>query len=131
MKIEIPDYLYEKLVQSMKEKHTNEEVEKHIYKLIKDDISGLLLHISDIDGLTGLKSRNKLTQDIHNAIWGNEGKYSTNYVCFDIDNFKKYLDYNGLSEGDELLKRIANKLNNEYKNSNIYRVGGDEFIIEI
>ena len=55
--------------------------------------------------------------------------YRVDLFGVSIDNFKNYLDKHGLSEGDKILIEIANKLKQTYPNQNIYRFGGDEFVV--
>ena len=50
-------------------------------------------------------------------------------IIADIDNFKKYNDYYGHQEGDEILKTVANLIKNSLRRSNdkCFRLGGEEF----
>jgi len=41
------------------------------------------------------------------------------------------MDIHGLIAGDNLLKDLANQLQQNYPGKNIYRYGGDEFIVEM
>lgn len=51
-------------------------------------------------------------------------------VYFDIDNFKKVNDSFGHDVGDELLKLVAELIQNHLRQSDLLaRVGGDEFVI--
>ena len=61
-------------------------------------------------------------------------KQSTDLVCpliaIDLDNFKAVNDTYGHSEGDKLLKAVANVLTRSVRQTDIVgRMGGDEFII--
>lgn len=49
----------------------------------------------------------------------------------DIDNFKKYNDMYGHSEGDKALKKVASilRINTKRANDFAFRLGGEEFAI--
>ena len=81
------------------------------------------------DALTSLKNRRALVKKLENLI-SNEKKF--NIIFIDIDNFKNINDTLGHTVGDQLLKQIASRLViYEIKPIQIYRWGGDEFIILI
>ena len=52
-------------------------------------------------------------------------------VFIDVDNFKRINDLYGHSVGDTVLSIISNVLRKKFSNSQISRIGGDEFIVII
>lgn len=76
------------------------------------------------DSLTSLPNRASYYKEVKKK-WNKSEHFS---VCFmDLDGFKYINDSYGHSTGDLLLQKISDKLNH----LNIYRIGGDEFIIII
>ena len=77
------------------------------------------------DNLTQLLNRNALFEDyqLDDKLKGKRIYY------IDLDNFKYINDNYGHFVGDEVLKTIANRLSKVAPNTNIYRMGGDEFLI--
>lgn len=86
----------------------------------------------DTDELTQVYNRRALKNYLE--LKSNEWKDSMAYVTFimlDIDFFKKYNDTYGHLKGDECLKRVALATNLAVQsfNGNVYRYGGEEFLI--
>jgi len=83
------------------------------------------------DPLTGLANRTMLAEHMEQILARarrNEQAFSV--VFIDLDNFKKINDSFGHLAGDELLKNIAQSLNDGIRDGDIIaRIGGDEFII--
>lgn len=135
MKIEITDSLFEEYCQLIKERYFSENVGEHIEHLIKSELYKFCVSGYELDALTGTKTRYQLEQDINCALWGESGNdlsiFRNRYLCLDIDNFKKYIDFHGLTAGDQMLVEIAQQLRQKYPNANIYRFGGDEFVVEL
>lgn len=95
------------------------ETEKDLIK-----VNEHLSYISGHDELTGLKNRYQLEQN-DQIFLGRELLVS---FC-DIDNFKYYNDMYDHDVGDAILKAFAQILKVTYDESEIYRYGGDEFLI--
>ena len=81
--------------------------------------------------LTGLPNRrsfyDKLNQAILDAVIN---KNSFVILFLDLDGFKTINDTMGHAQGDELLKKVAQRLTNIVSKSDVIaRVGGDEFLI--
>ena len=92
----------------------------------KQEKENLLIKLVDRDGLTGLLNRNawnKKLVDIKN-IQNNVG-----VVFADLNNLKYTNDNLGHIEGDNLINRFTNILKKSFKNDDIFRIGGDEFVI--
>lgn len=77
-----------------------------------------------MDYLTGLRNRRALYK-----FYQELASDTTIHVMFiDIDNFKRVNDTYGHSEGDKLLKCVAQLLQNTLSRSDFFRIGGDEFV---
>ncbi|MGN1081344.1 MAG: GGDEF domain-containing protein [Acutalibacteraceae bacterium] len=81
------------------------------------------------DNLTGLLNRNAYNQKIKEL--EKHKQKNTWIMLFDIDDFKKINDTKGHLFGDEVLIRASNRLRGIFcaRNHNIYRIGGDEFLV--
>lgn len=85
------------------------------------------------DALTGLPNRNLLADRLQQAMAKSIRKKSYVAIAFiDLDGFKEINDIHGHSIGDELLKKIAKKINQILRDSDtLSRFGGDEFVAVI
>ena len=82
------------------------------------------------DILTGLYNRSKAKEIIDD--WFKEGNTDGVMLLMDLDNFKRVNDQKGHPEGDRLLKKFAQVLTVQFRNSDIKaRIGGDEFVVFI
>ena len=80
------------------------------------------------DPLTGLANRGQLELDLRTAIAGRGGP--SVLALLDLDGFKKYNDTFGHPAGDDLLVRLASRLQAAVApEGRAYRVGGDEFCV--
>ncbi|XMB85173.1 EAL domain-containing protein [Mycoplasmatota bacterium WC44] len=77
-----------------------------------------------IDGLTGLKNRNAL-----NKLMNKVFLYNKSVMFIDVDNFKTINNLYGHSAGDFILKEISYKLSSLNNIGELYRLGGDEFLL--
>lgn len=81
------------------------------------------------DHLTGLRNQIALSRDI-DALITDEGITSFGLLFIDLDRFKLINDTLGHSKGDELLEKIAKRIQTTQTDAlQFYRYGGDEFII--
>ena len=85
-----------------------------------------LSRLSFHDTLTSFYNRNRFMQDLEILV--NE-KVSVGIVYLDVNGLKEVNDKLGHAEGDNLLVRAANKIKEVFRQSDCYRVGGDEFVI--
>lgn len=91
-----------------------------------------LLHDAFHDSLTGVANRTLFLDHVQLAIEQNQGKNKAIFAVLflDFDRFKVINDSLGHSEGDNLLKQIAQRLKNLLRQSDLVaRLGGDEFTI--
>jgi len=95
------------------------------YQLVKK-----LEVLSSIDMLTGIKNRNTMNNRVDRIVAGKENLASPYAVIFaDLNGLKRVNDEKGHSEGDNLLKSAAAILQEVFHDSEVYRAGGDEFMV--
>ena len=87
--------------------------------------------MSSTDLLTGVYNRNAMNNRISDDLSGTALIGRPFGVCFvDVNGLKSVNDTQGHLAGDNLLKDAASTLNElDFDNIEIYRVGGDEFLI--
>ncbi|MEY3866176.1 MAG: hypothetical protein RLZZ338_67 [Cyanobacteriota bacterium] len=101
----------------------------HLELLVKEE---RLRYKASHDSLTGLPNRASFLDRLHQVI--ELAKQKTDYLYavlfIDLDRFKVINDSLGHLVGDELLKRVAKRMENSLSSENmVARLGGDEFII--
>lgn len=97
--------------------------ETKVQKYIHD-----LNYVMNHDLMTGLYNRNYL--ESLREIYDDEKNYGC--IIFDLDGLKLFNDYLGHHQGDELLKRFANileEISKKYNDITPIRMGGDEFLL--
>lgn len=99
------------------------------YKLFENELLIRELEsLTKVDYLTGLYNRKHLEQKTEELIKSCTKKQTSfRFVLLDLDGFKAANDLYGHQFGDQILKQFA-RLLKEYTN-NVYRLGGDEFIM--
>jgi GGDEF domain-containing protein len=79
---------------------------------------------NQIDGLTGCRSKYGLEFDLTLAVMdagrSSEKRYRNSFLCIDIDNFMRFLDYRGYGPSDQVLIAIAERLRLSYSTNQIY-----------
>ena len=86
-----------------------------------------LTRLSSIDFLTGLFNRNRLNSYMNEMLESPDSP--TGLVFLDINGLKKVNDNDGHLAGDNLIRRAANTLLSVFTENDIFRVGGDEFVV--
>ena len=76
------------------------------------------------DGLTGLRNRKALEEDVHKIVNNRVIAY-----MIDINYFKEVNDTYGHAVGDAVLQKAAGWIKQVFGNARCYRYGGDEFLI--
>ena len=133
MNIEVNDNLFNSYRQYL--------ISRNIWTDESSSINDLLsaeLHRSNIPGwdkcgFTGLNTLSGLYIRIRKKHFGSGWKdvsnYCNTYEIIDIDHFRDINDNYGFHGGDEVIIDLANKLKNDYDLNNLFRIGGDEFLI--
>ena len=88
------------------------------------DLNSILEKEVSADDLTGLKNRKALRMDFEKNIG-----HTVSVIMADIDQFKIYNDSYGHLIGDEVLKHSAAAASRCFEGCDIYRYGGDEFLV--
>jgi diguanylate cyclase (GGDEF)-like protein len=87
------------------------------------------MHIlSSTDMLTGVMNRNEMNNYIDALAMSNSGK-SVGVLFADLNGLKAINDNDGHNAGDTLLKNAANALRDVFAVHDIFRAGGDEFVV--
>jgi len=87
-----------------------------------------LKYLSSIDLLTGIYNRNEMNNRIEDLVDDEEGK-PLGVVFADLNGLKYVNDSEGHLVGDLMLKNAAMKLQNVFIGSDVFRAGGDEFVV--
>ncbi|AWB66855.1 diguanylate cyclase response regulator [Saccharobesus litoralis] len=92
----------------------------------------LLEKLVSIDGLTEIPNRRAFDEAFIRE-WRRctRAQAPLSMIMIDIDCFKPYNDNYGHSKGDEVLKKVAERLSNELKRGGdfVARYGGEEFVV--
>ncbi|MCR5701312.1 MAG: GGDEF domain-containing protein [Lachnospiraceae bacterium] len=82
------------------------------------------------DTLTGVKNRNAMNQRVDRLISGQDEASDNTAVLFvDLNGLKQTNDNSGHANGDKLLQKAAEILKEVFDGNDIYRAGGDEFMV--
>jgi diguanylate cyclase (GGDEF)-like protein len=89
-----------------------------------------ILHWAHHDSLTGLPNRRYLGDHAERLMAGGAGRGKVMVMYIDLDGFKHVNDSHGHNAGDDLLRRVADRLRNAMRHGELAaRLGGDEFAI--
>ncbi len=101
----------------------------HDFKKVSDDIidneNERLRHKANDDCLTGFYNRFYLNEQYDDI----SAKKNIGITFLDINNLRLINNLNGHAAGDERILLIAHMIRAIYKNSSVFRIGGDEFVI--
>ncbi len=88
-----------------------------------------MAYLASHDPLTGLINRREFEARLHVVLESARDEGKQHAICyFDLDQFKIVNDTCGHVAGDELLKQLSQRLQNEIRQSDVLaRLGGDEF----
>lgn len=133
--IEVSENLLEKYREVIKRRMLSDDVSQYVEMLIEAELRKFGEEGYEKDDLTGCKNRVQAARDFKKELWKNgwndTSVFHNQYLCVDIDKFKNYLEFYGIMAGDNLLKNLANQLQQNYPGKNVYRYGGDEFVVEM
>ena len=86
--------------------------------------------MSSSDQLTGVYNHNAMIKRVKDFISGNEPKHSCYCIIYaDINGLKRINDSQGHIAGDIFIRNSADKLAEFFPECDVYRAGGDEFMI--
>ena len=83
--------------------------------------------LSFYDELTNCYNRVRL----HSKIKEYENYYTYAVIFFDVNNLKKVNDVHGHEDGDKILVEASDQLKYWFRYGDLYRIGGDEFIVVV
>ncbi len=99
-------------------------------EIASNDMMEKLEYMSNVDFLTGVKNRNSMNARVDWHVSGDKSVQAPFGVIFaDLNGLKQCNDNGGHEEGDKLLKNAATLLKKHFDNNEIYRSGGDEFVV--
>lgn len=92
-----------------------------------------LLRLATHDPLTGAGNQRAFMSRLAQVIAAFErDRVPSSLVMLDIDHFKRINDAYGHSAGDEVLKRVARRIESRIRiTDGLYRIGGEEFVVVI
>lgn len=96
--------------------------------LKKIEYEKILARTDALTGCSNKHSYNELEQLINERIKAKEAMEFA-IVVFDVNGLKYINDNFGHDAGDKLLIKAKNNISSVFKNSVLYRVGGDEFVL--
>ena len=86
--------------------------------------------MSSMDSLTGVLNRNEMNNRVDQLAEGLDGTNKPLGIVFtDLNGLKKTNDLQGHLAGDIMLKKAARILRSFFPDDEIYRAGGDEFMV--
>jgi len=100
------------------------------YSIERKRFQEQLEYQANYDTLTGLPNRSLLRDRLKQAVFAQRTERSIAIALLDLDHFKFVNDSLGHDTGDELLKRVAERLDAAVRDGDtVSRLGGDEFIL--
>ena len=99
-------------------------------EIANDQLLRRLEVMSSVDMLTGIQNRNRMNAMVDDIRSGRMTLQTPYAVVFaDLNGLKHINDEDGHSEGDRILKKAAEVLSGAFPDSEVYRAGGDEFMV--
>ena len=92
----------------------------------KNQMERKLLELSFVDKLTGLGNRNNYIQMLEQL--EKTPPANLGVVFIDLNGLKMVNDQLGHNAGDEYIKNLADIFRKHFREEDIYRIGGDEFV---
>ncbi|HDR9756537.1 diguanylate cyclase [Burkholderia vietnamiensis] len=88
--------------------------------------------IANTDSLTGLPNRFFMTEVLKREFFNTEHRHRFAILYIDLNNFKDINDSIGHKGGDQLIRKVANRIRGLLADGDeVMRIGGDEFVITI
>lgn len=114
------------------EKETRQEELEKLLQLeqIQEAELGTARQMAYTDPLTGVKNKTAYMEDICGIEQRIKDKILTDFslIVFDVNNLKIINDTKGHEEGDNYIISASKMICHEFRNSPVYRIGGDEFV---
>lgn len=89
-----------------------------------------LRHRATVDELTGCCNRATIISALEAHIASGQRRAERAVLFIDLDGFKQVNDQHGHAVGDELLRRVADRLRTAVRDEDLVgRIGGDEFLV--
>ncbi len=109
----------------------NSAVEKARKAMYLKAINDSIRELSHVDALTHVKNRTAYESRLDEVRNKAERKGAIDFgiILFDVNNLKKINDELGHYAGDEYIKNSCKLICIAFKNSPVYRIGGDEFVV--
>ena len=131
---ELIGYIWATNFDTEKTLHIKETLELTTY-FIASEISSYQMFdrfriLSTVDMLTGVLNRNEMNNRVMQL--GSDdrpNRKNIGVVFADLNGLKHMNDNNGHSAGDQMIKDAANILKEVFPDTEIYRAGGDEFMV--
>ena len=85
-----------------------------------------------LDELTGIRNKHafaECAQEIDKRIQAADSELNFGVVMCDINDLKYLNDTRGHNYGDEVVRRACRMICETYQHSQVYRIGGDEFVV--
>ncbi|MBO7121825.1 MAG: GGDEF domain-containing protein [Treponema sp.] len=99
-------------------------------EIANNDLMERLEFMSNVDFLTNVKNRNSMNARVDFHVSGKRLVLAPFGVIFaDLNGLKQQNDSGGHEAGDNLLKNAALLLKKHFEDNEIYRSGGDEFVV--
>lgn len=108
----------------------NMALERYRQKLNLDELNRRLTDITRIDSLTHVKNR-MAYQQLEKELLGKiktDRNVEFGIIMFDVNNLKKINDELGHKAGDEYIIKSSRLICRTFKQSPVFRLGGDEFL---
>ncbi len=109
----------------------NSAIEKARKAMYLKAINDSIRELSHVDALTHVKNRTAYESRLEEVRKNAERKGTLDFgiILFDVNNLKKINDQLGHYAGDEYIKNACKLICIAFKNSPVYRIGGDEFVV--
>jgi diguanylate cyclase (GGDEF)-like protein/PAS domain S-box-containing protein len=124
------DELEQRVVERTAELATaNTQLQEEVFERMQAEQR--IWHVAHHDGLTGLPNRTLLHDRMQQALTqAQRGRHRVAVMFLDLDRFKTINDTLGHAVGDELLKKVAERLSSVVRAvDTVSRLGGDEFVV--
>ena len=99
-------------------------------EIANNDLMEQLEYMSNVDFLTGVRNRNSMNARVDRHVSGARPVKAPFGIIFaDLNGLKQCNDSGGHEAGDQLLKDAAELLKKHFDSYEIFRSGGDEFVV--